>query len=228
MVRRLLTHFWDYNFEQKVESQQGGKLVHTTHLMAFREVFDGSDVNTNDDAEIPRTKRRRVEYQPNEFPDFVINKSQELPKFSEIKHSLYVPAKFSSLFFIWLCFRKWKSHDQAVSTISGWLAKIRERRNPTKQPVKTTETCLLPMVSKVTEFSIIQQYMEYLQSLAASFNMLYANITLDVGTALNAFKFLWNGLEKYQNVVIHLGNFHFMKENFQVTYLRKNRLKILC
>ena len=69
--------------------------------------------------------------------------------------------------------------------------------------------------------------MEYLQSMATLFNMLYPNITLAAGTELNAFKFLWNGLQKYQNVKIHLGNFHFMKENFQVTCLRKNRLLIL-
>ena len=34
------------------------------------------------------------------------------------------------------------------------------------------------------------------------------------GAALNTFKFLWNGLEKHKNVVIHLADFHFMKENF--------------
>ena len=66
--------------------------------------------------------------------------------------------------------------------------------------------------------------MKYLQSLAPSVNISYVNIIIDVGTALNAFRFLWNELEKYQNFVIHLEDFHFMKENFQVTCLRKNRL----
>ena len=138
----VLTYFWADNFDQKVESQQGGKMFNTTHLMALQEVFDGSDVfvNTNDDSEIPRTKRRRVEYQPNEFPYLVINKSQESPKFTEIMHSKDVPAKFNSLLFIWLCFRKWNSHDEAVPTISGWLTQIREKCNPTKQPMKATKT----------------------------------------------------------------------------------------
>ena len=68
--------------------------------------------------------------------------------------------------------------------------------------------------------------MDYLQSLAPSVNIPFVNIIIDVGTALNAFKFLWNGLEKYQNFVIHLEefHFHFMKENFQVICLSKNRL----
>ena len=64
--------------------------------------------------------------------------------------------------------------------------------------------------------------MEYLQSLAATVNMPYLNITLDVGTTLNAFKFLWNGVEQYQNILIHLGDFHFMTENFQVSHVYKN------
>ena len=82
------------------------------------------------------------------------------------------------------------------------------------------------MVSRVTECSTTQQYMEHLQSLADSVNMRYVNITLDVGAALKVFKFLWNGLEKYQNAVIHLEDFYFMKENFHVTSLCKNRLII--
>ena len=93
-------------------------MVNMTYLITFQEVFDGYDVfvNTNDDFEIPRTKRRRVEDQPNKFPNSVINKSREPPKFSETKHSAYVPAKFNSIFFTWVCFRKWNSHDQANMT----------------------------------------------------------------------------------------------------------------
>ena len=45
--------------------------------------------------------------------------------------------------------------------------------------------------------------------LAASVNMTYTNITLDVGAAINAFKFVWNDTESYNDVFIHLGNFHF-------------------
>uniref|UniRef100_A0A7M5WJJ7 Uncharacterized protein n=1 Tax=Clytia hemisphaerica TaxID=252671 RepID=A0A7M5WJJ7_9CNID len=60
------------------------------------------------------------------------------------------------------------------------------------------------------------KYTSYLQSLASSVDMPYVNITLDVGAALNAFKFLWSNQNTLKNVFIHLGDFHFMKENFQV------------
>ena len=35
-----------------------------------------------------------------------------------------------------------------------------------------------------------------LQSLVASVNIANVNINIDVGTVLNTFKFLWNGLDK--------------------------------
>ena len=81
---------------------------------------------------------------------------------------------------------------------------------------KTVETFLPPITSKVTEFSTIQKYLSYLQNLSESVNMPYVNVTLDVGAATNAYKTIWNVSEMYKNVIIHLGSFHFLKENFQV------------
>ena len=49
--------------------------------------------------------------------------------------------------------------------------------------------------------------------------MPYINITLDVGAAINAMKYIWNHQELYHNVIIHLGAFHFIKENFQVSLI---------
>ena len=46
--------------------------------------------------------------------------------------------------------------------------------------------------------------------------MPYANVTLDVGAAINTYKVLWNYEDKFRNIVIHLREFHFMKECFGV------------
>ena len=46
--------------------------------------------------------------------------------------------------------------------------------------------------------------------------MPYANVPSDVGAAINAYKVLWNYEDKFKNIVIHLRNFHFMKECFGV------------
>ena len=56
----------------------------------------------------------------------------------------------------------------------------------------------------------------YLSGLAKESGMPYVNITLDVGAAMSAYKVLWNFADLYQNVIIYLGNFHFIKENFKV------------
>ena len=46
--------------------------------------------------------------------------------------------------------------------------------------------------------------------------MPFVNVTLDVGAAMNAFKVVWNYPETFHNVVIHLGDFHLMKEIFSI------------
>ena len=74
---------------------------------------------------------------------------------------------------------------------------------------------LPPVPSKVTDPNTIYEYMLYLQSITAKFNMKYAKITLDVGAAINAFKELWTYPVTFSNVIIHLGDFHFLKEHFK-------------
>ena len=70
--------------------------------------------------------------------------------------------------------------------------------------------------SKVTDSKAIHQYIEYGQLLSSKVNMPCTNTTLDVGAAINAFKYLWSNNNTFSNVVLHLGDFHFMKENFKV------------
>ena len=59
--------------------------------------------------------------------------------------------------------------------------------------------------------------MKYLQNLANDVNIPYVNITLDCGAAVNAFEMKWSQQETFQNIVIHVEDFHFMKGNFQVS-----------
>ena len=49
-------------------------------------------------------------------------------------------------------------------------------------------------------------------------NTKYINVVMDMGATINAYKMIWNFPEKFVNIVIHLGDFHLMKENFQVHY----------
>ena len=69
---------------------------------------------------------------------------------------------------------------------------------------------------KVSDFKTIIMYLEHLQALANSVNTKYVNVTLGCRAAINAFKTIWQYPLKFNNIVIHLRDFHFMKENFQV------------
>ena len=53
-----------------------------------------------------------------------------------------------------------------------------------------------------------------MQKLCLEANMPYANVTLGLAAAMNTYKVIWNFQNKFANVVIHLGDFHFMKEGF--------------
>ena len=47
-------------------------------------------------------------------------------------------------------------------------------------------------------------------------NMPYVNVTMDVGAAMTAYKVLWNFPNQFKNVMLHLGDFHFINKNFAV------------
>ena len=66
--------------------------------------------------------------------------------------------------------------------------------------------------------------MEYFQKFSKAMHMEYVNITLDIGAALHAYKFLWGNLEQFSNVAIHIGDFHYLKENFKVILLLNDDL----
>ena len=96
----------------------------------------------------------------------------------------------------------------------GWLIGRRK-----VEELRKTELTYLPSIDiKVTDLKTIIMYLEHLQALANSVNMKYVNVTLDCGAAINAFKTICQYPLKFNNVVRHLGDFHFMKENFQVKF----------
>ena len=99
------------------------------------------------------------------------------------------------------------------------LLKLRSKKfkDNRKKILKTHEKYLPPLTTKITDPNTIYTYMEYFQNLTESMHMEYTNITLDIGAAINAYKFLWGNLEQFSNVVIHIGDFHYLKENFKVT-----------
>ena len=53
---------------------------------------------------------------------------------------------------------------------------------------KTVVTYLPPIDASVHAFTTIVQFLSYMQKLCLEANMPYANVTLDLGAAMNAYK----------------------------------------
>ena len=122
---------------------------------------------------------------------------------------------FHCFYCLWSYLQKQNGFDQIVPGFKSWMLQIRSLDQP--NTTKTVETCLPPIASKVTDFETMQQYLSYFQKLANDVGTLYVNVVLDVEAAMNALGTVWNYSEEYKNVIIHLGTFHFLKENFQVS-----------
>ena len=220
------TFYWVDNFDVKAEKQIGESgSVNTTHLMAFQEVPNATKANTTiqeakDRISVDKSRSRCFSKKPQvkTEPTHKVNPNGEPPKFNkDTSFGTHFNEPIDETFLLWVIFRNRNAKDQMVPNFSGWLLKQRKNDIPTSSLRQTSETYLPPIVSKVSEFKTIESYFEYLETLSKQCNMPYTNITLDVGATINAFKFLWGNQTRFRNIVIHLGDFHLMKENFQVS-----------
>ena len=123
---------------------------------------------------------------------------------------------FKNLYAMWIYIRKQNNFNQIYPVLKGWLLSQRAETSETLK--KTSETFLTFITTKVIEFASIKKYLTYLQSMTGSVNMPYINVTLDVGAAINDYKTIWSLPNQCHNIMIHLGSFHFLKENFQVSF----------
>ena len=97
---------------------------------------------------------------------------------------------FKNLYAMWIYIRKQNNFNQIYPVLKGWLLSQRAETSETLK--KTSETFLTFITTKVIEFASIKKYLTYLQSMTASVNMPYINVTLDVGVAINAYKTIWS------------------------------------
>ena len=180
--------------------------------------FQNGTVNKNANhgiKTVPRTKSRKIFLEDVNIDAVSIDRKKSPPKIFTNISNTHDSDSFDKKHFLWWFLRKQTSSQQKVPIFKGWNLQTRMDESMVLQ--KTIETYLPPINAKVTEFMTIKRYMEYLQGLAEDMNMPYVNITLDVGAAMNAYILTWNQPELFSNIIIHLGSFHFLKENFQVS-----------
>lgn len=200
-----------------MENYLGGSAVNSIHLIAFQEKAHHDKHLLHVPVERTR-KRKSSALEDHEHIAFTAGTVAEPPRVTVTGNQdlIYDDTSFQHAQFVLIYFVKCNyCYDQAVPNVLGCRQAL--RKVTTQELQKTVETYVPPIASKVTGFTTISQCRTYLQSLAASANIPYVNITLDVDAAVNPYKFLWSNFTFFENVVIHLGNFHFMKDNFQAS-----------
>ena len=214
--------YWQFdNFNQNVDSYNGKGAIDSTHIVEFSE---RNDVNlaSSATANVPRSNRRSLAPSGIDLPTVKVDKNKEPSVISsqlsenwkqqidkETKH-------FNELCKLWMLGRVLSSKDQFLPTFSGWCVAIQTGQLADIEIEKTSLTYLPPVNHPITDFAIIYKVFEIIQNRAKKANMPYDNVTLDVGAAINACKVLRNYEDKFKNIVIHLGDFHFMKECFGI------------
>lgn len=206
--------FWADNCNMKVDTEAGGGAVEITTIMAFQEETVGA-VQGDRSINVPKTKSRNIVVEF-ENHDVIFYDKQEPRIFDHIEGDTHDSVReFELKFFTWLYLRYSNRNEQIHPKLSGMLLRLRQKDSTTKI-AKTVETYLPPLPTKVTDPQTIYSYLVYFQALAKEMNMPYVNVTLDVGAAINAYKLVWKYSQQFSNVVIHLGDFHVLKENFKI------------
>ena len=205
----VLTQFWAANFNKKLECDKGNDMINSTHLVKFQEKAVGSEYRSHVKT-VSRTITRFSTDPQMENEKICIDKNKEPEKFTCPNYHVLsedASGNFDLRYLLCNILRHISSDNQKVPSFSGWQVLVREIANVATK--KIVMTYLPPINAPVNEFSTIFGFVTYMQKLCKEVNMPYVNITLDLGTAMPAYKVVCN-------VIIHLGDFHFMKEVFAV------------
>ncbi len=83
-----------------------------------------------------------------------------------------------------------------------------------KKSSPTRITFLPPIRHAITEYKTVVLCIHQSQRLSRASNMKFAHITVDAGAAQRFYHVVWNNPIEFQDVIIHMGDFHAMMEFF--------------
>ena len=201
----ILTHFWADNFNKKLESDKGNDMINSTHFVKFQEKAVGSEYRSHVKT-VSRTITRLSTDRQMANEKICIDKNKEPEKFAGGNYQVLsedASGNFDLRYLLWNILRHISSGNQKVPSFPGWQVLVREIANVATE--KTVMTYLLPINAPVNKFSTIFWFLTYMQKLCKEVNMLYVNITLDLGAAMPAYEVIWN----YPNI------FTFYKRSFR-------------
>ena len=125
-------------------------------------------------------------------------------------------SSFNAMYSLWSILFNVNSNDRVVPPFSGFGVHDRLKNGVKKEYEKTNLTYLPPIDALITGFGTIYKLVEILLLRARKVNEPYVNLTLNAEGYLNAYRVLCNYPDTFSKLVLHLGDFHFMKEIFTV------------
>ena len=209
------TYFWADNFNKKVEGKNTS-MIDSTHMIKFQERHNESLYQNIIFQKLEKSRSKFQPRKPAEIQDLVVKKKPNPMIFKSFDKTSIDPGSRSevSIYLVWVILRVLTQSEKLLPNFAGWRLAVRKFKRYNVE--KTVITYLPPINASVNDFTTIYQYLSYMQKLSFEANMPYVNVTLDCGAAVNAYKLIWNYPTVFDNVIVHLGDFHFMKEIFVV------------
>lgn len=224
---------WD-NFDINEETPSGAGTTHTTHGIVIQEITDVAV--QADDQSVPRTKERTFKYVPSTISPCYSRKkvepalrldctdgnsavcstaaiqehtrthSVELSDFEDDK--LDGTAVFSTrLAALWTVCRSLYNATRTVPDWCGWISKTSEAQ---ETAVQSQIGYMQPILHPITEYATVQQCLLTSMDVAKALQQRYTLVTMDLAAARIAYDIIWDGGEKFADVILCLGAFHTM------------------
>ena len=165
-----------------------------------------------------RTKRRSLQSRPEPLPKVKIDKKRE-PVFEDFSDVVKQPeevSRFEAILLLWTILRKLSFSDQIIPSYSGYMVQEQSISINAADLKKNNLTYLPPINSPITHYDTTYELFKTLQTRATTTKMRYVNLTLDAGAYLNAYRVLFNYPKVCSNLILYLGDFHYMKESFGI------------
>ena len=209
---QALTYWWADNFNQTLDSTSCHGVISSTHV----EFSEQANETVTDPLilSVPRSKRRSLPEASNlVLPEVRINKLNEpvivSTSLSESdRNNLQEKVdSFERFYMVWVILRLLNSADPELPMLSSWSIRVQKKIQNYNNLQKTKLTYLPPINAPITDFATMAKVFETVQERAKRKNTLYANITLDVGAAMTAYKVLWNYQDKLKMLSFILATF---------------------
>ena len=155
---------------------------------AQAEKADFKVAGQSNEIQFPGTKRRSLEVSETDPVEVVVNANKEPPITSFTDESIPGESLQGCIcainYLLWIILRKLNMADRTLSTYSGWRTCVKNLNSTTALKKTVLEYLPPPPTSisaNVPEFSMIYQYLTYLQFLASEVNMPCMLCKRDIG-----------------------------------------------